>query len=141
MNGFLLDTNIPSQTVRPQPEPKIAAWLASQKIESLYLSVVSCGELRKGITVLAAGRRKTELETWYGEDLLKRFFGRILPLTQTIAERWGVLEAQRQLIGRPIQVPDAQIAATAIEHGLTLVTRNDKDFESLGVTILNPWDA
>src|SRR6218665_1439725 len=124
MSGFLLDTNIPSETVRPQPEPKVAAWLASQKIETLYLSVVTCGELRKGIAILTPGRRRTQLEAWYDEDLLKKFFGRILPLTQTIAERWGAVEAQRQLSGRTIHVADAQIAATALEHGLTLVTRN-----------------
>jgi predicted nucleic acid-binding protein len=139
MSRFLLDTNIPSETVRPQPEPKVAAWLASQKIETLYLSVVTCGELCKGIAILAPGKRKTELEAWYGEDLLKKFAGRILPLTQTIAERWGALEVQRQLSGRIIQVPDAQIAATALEHGLTLVTRNIRDFEGLGLTLINPW--
>ena len=65
---------------------------------------------------------------------------RILPLTQTIADRWGILEGQRQLAGRPLNVPDAQIAATALEHGLTIVTRNVGDFEGLGVVILNPWE-
>ena len=139
MNGFLLDTNVLSETVRFQPEPKVAAWLARQEIESLYLSVVSCAELRKGIAVLAAGRRRTELEAWYREDLLQTFVGRILPLTLTIAERSGALEAQRQSIGRPMQALDAQIAATAFEHGLTLVTRNVRDFECLSITIINPW--
>ena len=68
------------------------------------------------------------------------FAGRILPMTQAIAERWGVLEGQRQLAGRPLNVPDCMIAATALEHGLTLVTRNVKDFADLGVVLLNPWE-
>ncbi len=140
MIGFLLDTNIPSELVRAQPEPRVTAWLAEQDLVNLHLSVVSCGELRKGITILAPGRRKTELEAWYGEYLLKKFAGRILPLTQSIAERWGSLEAQQQLVGRPIQIADAQIAATALEYGLALVTRNVRHFERLGITILNPWD-
>lgn len=70
---------------------------------------------------------------------MKLFSGRILPMTQVIAERWGVLEAERQLMGRPLHVPDAQIAATALHHGLTLVTRNVKDFEGLGLSVFNPW--
>lgn len=119
----------------------MTAWLAAQNLDNLYLSVVSCGELRKGITILAPGKRKTELEAWYGDDLVKRFAGRILPLTQSIAERWGSLEAQQQLVGRPMQIADAQIAATSLEHGLTLVTRNLRHFEALGVALINPWDG
>jgi toxin FitB len=124
MSGFLLDTNIPSELVRTQPEPQVTAWVTAQDLDSLFLSVVSFGELRKGITIMPPG---------------KLFSGRVLPMTQAIAERWGVLEGQRQLMGRPLNVPDAQIAATALEHDLTVVTRNMKDFEDLGVTILNPW--
>lgn len=140
MSGFLLDTNIPSETVRLQPDLKVGSWLAAQKLGSLHISVVTCGELRKGIARLDAGKRKEKLEHWYREDFLKRFSGRILPFTQVIAERWGALEALRAEMGSPIQVPDAQIAATALEHGLTLVTRNVRHFEGLGVALINPWD-
>ena len=139
MNGFLLDTNVPSETVRPRPDPKLTAWLQAQKLEELYLSVITCGELRKGISSLDEGKRKTDLESWYRVDLLERFSGRILTLTQTIAERWGDLESRRQVIGRPMQVPDAQIAATALEHNLILVTRNIKHFDGIGIEIFNPW--
>lgn len=112
MSGFLLDTNVPSELVRSLPEPKVTAWFASQDLESLYFSVVSFGELRKGLTIMPSGQRRTQLETWLETDLFRLFAGRVLPITQSIAERWGTLEGQRQLRGRPLGVPDAQIAAT-----------------------------
>ena len=89
---------------------------------------------------MPVGARRSHLTTSIEELVEAWFSGRILPLTQSIAERWGVLEGKRQLVGRPLHVPDAQIAATALEHGLTLVTRNSKDFAGLSFTILNPWD-
>jgi predicted nucleic acid-binding protein len=141
MSGFLLDTNVPSELIRTQPEPRVKTWIAAQSLDTLFISVVSFGELRKGITLRSPGKRTTELEVWLETDLPVLFSGRILPVTRSAAERWGVLEAQRQLIGRPLDVPDGQIAATALEHDLTLVTRNVKDFADLGVTVFNPWDT
>ena len=141
MSGFLLDTNIPSELIRPKPESKIKTWIAAQDLETLFISAVSFGEFRKGIVMRSPGRRKEELETWIDTDLPMLFSRRILSVTRSIAERWGALEGQRQLAGRPLNVPDGQIAATALEYGLTLVTRNVKDFDGLGVTIFNPWDA
>ena len=88
---------------------------------------------------MPAGSRRSQLERAIDGLIPAWFAGRILPMSQTIAERWGVLEGQRQLMGRPLHVPDAQIAATALEHSLTLVTRNVRDFEGIGVTVLNPW--
>jgi toxin FitB len=140
MNGFLLDTNVPSETVRLYPEKKVEAWFASRDKKELYLSAVSCGELRKGIDSLKQSRRKNDLELWYNEVFIPKFEQRILPFTKSTAELWGALEAQRNLVGRPMQVADAQIAATALEHGLYLVTRNIKDFEGLGLTLINPWE-
>ena len=141
MSGFLLDTNVPSESWRPQPKANVAAWLESQVKAGQFISVVTVGELRKGAILLPPCAKRTQIE-YSIEVLIPEWFGeRILPVTQTIAERWGVLDAQRQRIGRPLGVADGMIAATALEHGLTLVTRNVKDFEDLGVTILNPWDA
>jgi predicted nucleic acid-binding protein len=140
MSGFLLDTNVPSELIRPQPEPKVRRWIETQALETLFMSAVSFGELRKGITLQAPGKRRTELERWLETDLSALFSGRVLPVTRSVAERWGMLEAQRQLAGRPLDVPDGQIAATALEYGLTLVTRNVKDFAGLGAAIVNPWD-
>jgi predicted nucleic acid-binding protein len=140
MSGFLLDTNIPSELVRPQPEPKVKTWIAAQKLDTLFISTVSFGELRKGIFLRSPGKRRTELEAWIETDLSILFSGRILSVTRSIAERWGVLEGQRQLAGRPLHAPDGMIAATALEHDLTVVTRNTKDFANLGVALLNPWE-
>ena len=91
MSGFLLDTNIPSELVRPRPETRVTAWLAAQPLDGLFVSVVTFGELRKGVTIRQPGKRRTELEAWLENDLAELFDGRILPVTQAIAERWGVL--------------------------------------------------
>ena len=140
MNGYLLDTNVPSEFSRDRPEPRVVAWLKAQPPTTLYLSAVTIGEIRKGLVVLPQGRRRIELEAWFHTDLLVWFRNRILPVTDSIADRWGVLEGQCQLKGTPLNTADGMIAATALEHDLTLVTRNVKDFAGLGVVLLNPWD-
>jgi predicted nucleic acid-binding protein len=141
VNGYLLDTNVPSEFSRDRPETRVVAWLKAQPPTILYLSAVTIGEIRKGLVVLPQGRRRTELEAWFHTDLLVWFRNRILPVTDSIADRWGVLEGQCQLKGTPLNTADGMIAATALEHDLTLVTRNVKDFAGLGVVLLNPWDA
>jgi toxin FitB len=139
MSGFLVDTNVPSELVRSRPEPRIETWLSAQNLDTLFMSAVSFGELRKGITLLSPGKRKAELESWMESDLSLLFSGRILSVTRSIAERWGILDAKRQLAGRPLNMADGLLAATALEHDLTLVTRNVKHFDQLGVTVFNPW--
>lgn len=141
MSGFLVDTNVISEILRATPDAQVAAWSRQLTKQSAFLSVVSLGELRKGLTIMPEGARRAQLEKSIEEMLPIWFSGRILPVTQSIAERWGILAGQRQGKGRPLGVPDGQIAATAFEHGLTVVTRNVRDFEDLGVSILNPWDA
>ena len=141
MSGFLLDTNVPSELVRPRPEAKVRTWVAAQDLGTLFISSVSFGELRKGIVLLPPGKRRGELESWIETDLSILFSGRILSVTRSVAERWGAMEGQRQLAGRALNAPDGMIAATAIEHDLTVVTRNVKDFAGFGVAIFNPWDA
>ncbi|HTT76980.1 MAG TPA: type II toxin-antitoxin system VapC family toxin [Candidatus Binataceae bacterium] len=141
MSGFLLDTNIPSELIRTRPEPRLENWFYAQDEQALYLSVMSIGELRRGFVLLSAIKRRAALEQWFENDLVPRFRERILPVTYAIADRWGRLDGESQLRGAPLNTADGLIAATALEHALTLVTRNVKDFAGLGVTLFNPWDA
>jgi predicted nucleic acid-binding protein len=141
MKGFLLDTNIPSEMTRSRPQPSVSAWLDDADDDQLYFSVVSLGEILKGVTLVSESKRRRQLQQWLDETLRPWFEGRILPVNQPIAERWGVLAGQCQMKGRALKVVDGLIAATALEHDLTVVTRNVKDFASLGVTVFNPWDA
>jgi len=115
-------------------------WLKTQPTTMLFLSVVTIGEIRKGLIVLPQGRRRAGLERWFHNDLPIWFGNRILPVTHAVADRWGVLDGQCQLKGTPLNTADGMIAATAIEHDLTVVTRNVKDFAGLGVSIFNPWE-
>jgi len=141
VSGFLLDTNIPSELIRTRPEPRLENWVYAQDEQALYLSVVSIGELRRGFVLLSAIKRRPALEQWFENDLVPRFRGRILPVTYAIADRWGRLDGECQLRGAPLNTADGLIAATALEHDLTVVTRNVKDFAGLGVTLFNPWNA
>ena len=140
MSGFLLDTNIISELVRPRPEPKVKGWVAATDEDLLYLSVLTFGEIRKGIASLKDASRRVRLETWLDSDLVLRFAGRILPVDQAVADRWGRLAAQA---GPKSLLPviDGLLAATALHHNLTLVTRNSKDVEAAGVPVFNPWVA
>lgn len=138
--GFLLDTNVPSETLRPMPYPRVSAWVEAQS-DIQFLSVVTIGELRRGATLLVQGSaRRLQLEHFIEIKIPLLFGNRVLPITQAIAERWGVLDAGRQAAGQPLGIADGMIAATAIEHGLTIVTRNVKDFAGLGAAVFNPWE-
>ena len=139
MNGFLVDTNVISEILRPAPDTHVAAWSHKAARPMLFLSVVSMGELRKGVTILPATTRRTRLEKSIEAQVPHWFEGRILPVAQPIAERWGELDGTRQMAGRPLNAPDGMIAATALEHDLTIVTRNVKDFAGLGLPLINPW--
>ncbi len=137
--GFLLDTNVPSELMRLRPEPKVEHWVAAQEMSAFFLSVVSIGELETGLTTMQDAARRARLEASFERHLTLLFPGRVLPVTQAIAAGWGRLGGMRQLSGRPLSAPDGMIAATALEHSRALVTRNTKDFEDLGVTLINPW--
>lgn len=137
--GFLLDTNIVSELTRARIEPKVQEWVAARDLGALFISVVTLGEMEKGFTTMSDQAKRARLEAWLETQLLDLFRNRVLPITPAIAKRWGAFDGLRQMVGRPLAVPDGMIGATAFEHGLTVVTRNEKDFEGLGVTILNPW--
>lgn len=136
---FLLDTCMLSETVRPQPAPSVLAWLGSQAEEALYLSVVTLGELHKGIAKLRDGERKQRLASWVDSVLLERFRGRILAIDPAVATAWGQLAGELEGAGRPLLVLDGLIAATARVYDLTIVTRNSAHFRECGVRTLDPW--
>jgi predicted nucleic acid-binding protein len=125
--------------MRPRPEPKVQHWIAAQDIGTLFVSVVSISELETGFATMRDAARRARLEASLERYLALLFVGRVLPVTKAIAVRWGRLDGMRQMAGRPLSAPDGMIAATALEHGLMLVTRNVKDFAGLGVDLLNPW--
>ena len=125
---------------RPRPAPQVERWLDQVDDDALFLSVISLSEILRGITRLPESTRRTQLQTWLDETLRPWFEDRILPVTQSIAERLGRLAGERDRKGLTLPVPDGLIAATALEHNLTLVTRNVRDFAGLGVPLLNLWE-
>jgi predicted nucleic acid-binding protein len=140
VSGFLLDTNIISELVKPSPEPSVASWIDDVDESLLYLSVLTLGEIRRGIATLPQSRRRATLEAWLDKDLYARFEGRILPVDLDVADRWGLLTAAARNAGKVLPVIDGLLAATALEHNLTLVTRDTGHIPNLGVAVFNPWE-
>lgn len=141
MSGFLLDTNCVSEVVRIKPDPRVLQWMAAADESLLYLSVLTLGEIRKGMAGLSQSKRRTQLEIWLELELRCRFSGRVLGIDAAIADRWGLLAAEAKHKGRPLSAIDGLLAATAFHHNLTIVSRNLGDFAGTQVPILNPWEA
>ena len=139
MNGFLLDTNVVSELTRPRPDARVTGWMNTADEDLLFLSVLTLGEVRKGITTLSDAARKGRLETWLSRGLIARFEGRILGIDQAVADRWGQISGSLALRGTPLSVIDGLLAATALHHNLTLVTRNKRDVEFTGAAVFDPW--
>jgi len=140
-SGFLLDTDVISELVKPKPDPKVTAWIEATDESLLHLSVLTLGEIRKGIAVLPDTSRRVSLEAWLDRDLALRFAERILPIDRAVADRWGRIAAQASARKSPLPVIDGLLAATALQHNLTLVTRNTKDVAAASVPVFNPWSG
>lgn len=140
MKRYLVDTNVPSELTRERPDARVTAFLQGIDKSNVFLSVMTIGEIRKGISSLPESQKRAGLESWLNVDLRSWFAGRILPVTEQIAEKWGDLAATRRQRGMPPAVVDGVIAATALHHDLTVVTRNVSDFAGLGIDLLNPWE-
>ncbi|MCD9187737.1 MAG: type II toxin-antitoxin system VapC family toxin [Pyrinomonadaceae bacterium] len=136
---FLLDTNVISEPKQKTPNKKVLEWLDAQDESKIYLSVLSVGEIRRGIARLDSGKKKTELEEWL-EKLRNRFARRLLPLSETTFLVWGRMCGELENKGIVRSALDSLLEATALEHDLILVTRNVKNFQNSQVTILNPWE-
>jgi len=139
VTGYLLDTNVISELRKRRPSASVTKWVGQAPETSLYVSVISLGELRIGIELVADSKKRLELERWLVFELTPRFAERVLSFDRTVADRWGVLEAQARRNGRRLPAIDTMLAATALALGLTLVTRNTRDFAQTGAAILNPW--
>ena len=139
MKGYLLDTNVVSELIKPRPNPGLAAWILSVDEEICFLSVLTTGEIRKGINLLPASARRSLLEVWLERELSARFSGRILAIDRGVADKWGQLTAEVSSKRKLLPVVDGLIAATALQHDLMLVTRNTNDIELTRVPVLNPW--
>ncbi len=136
----LLDTCVISELVSRKPSPKVVEWVDAQDDDDICLSVITIGELIKGIEKLPESNRKRDLNAWLRHDLLARFQGRILALDTAIIVEWGMLTARLELAGTSMPAIDSLIAATVLVNHCTLITRNVSDFEGAGVEIVNPWD-
>jgi len=137
--AFLLDTNVVSETIRARPERSVLDWLEAQTPRDLYLAAQTLGELVRGARKTGDRIRRQRLERWIEVDLTKQFEGRVLPFDGAAASIWGRLMGDGQRSGRTPASADAQIAAVAIRHEITVATRNTKDFEHLDVKLFNPW--
>jgi predicted nucleic acid-binding protein len=138
--NLLLDTNVLSEVHRPAPDLKVLGWLDAVDEDLVFISVASIAELRRGIALIDDGRRRVTLEAWLANDLPARFAEQIPPIDHAVAGHWGVLMAQGRRSGVALSIMDGFFAATTRAKGLTLVTRNVKDFTSFGVPLFNPWD-
>ncbi|MDA8171667.1 MAG: type II toxin-antitoxin system VapC family toxin [Nitrospiraceae bacterium] len=136
--SYLLDTNVVSETIRRQPNKLVIGWLEQIPAEALFVSVLTIGEIRKGVEGLADKKRREKLRLWLEHELPAWFEGRVLPVDLAVAERWGRLLAQA---GRPVPTIDSLLAATALHCDLRLVTRNAGDFDYPGLEVINPWQA
>ena len=137
--NYLLDTCVISELIKPEPEARGARWLENADETSLYLSVLTLGELEKGIAAMPASARRRRIEAWVRKDLSERFRGRLLDVNADVAARWGTLSGESESRGVPLPVIDAILAATGLVHGLTVATRNTTDFERCGASCVNPW--
>jgi len=137
---WLLDTNVLSELRRRRPEPKVIAFVADRPLESLYISSVTLAEIRFGIELVAEPNRRAELSDWLAHKVRPMFENRVLPVTEGIMFRWRLLVEEGRKTGHTFSQPDLIIAATAVEHGLTVVTRDRSDYDKARASVINPWE-
>ena len=137
---YLVDTCVISELATKKPNPKVVEFIDLLDPDDVFLSVITIGEIVKGIEKLSRSKRKQKLNDWLKEDLLARFDGKIIPLDIDVLIEWGSLSARVESKGRPMPAIDSLIAATVLTHKITLVTRNVEDFASAGIEIANPWE-
>ena len=138
--AFLIDTNVISETLKPRPSDRVITWLSGQRSNDLFLASMSLGELVRGAHRVKDKAKGERFKRWIERDLAAQFQGRILPFDQEAAVIWGAIMGDGDRTGRPKPMADAQVAAVARRHGLTLVTRNTRDFTDMSVALIDPWE-
>lgn len=139
MTGWLLDTNILSELRRPRPERKVLAFVAAQPLELLHVSSVTFAEIRFGIELVADAGRRAELNDWLAHKVRPMFEQRVLAITEDIMFKWRLLVEDGRKARHTFSQPDLIIAATALHHGLTVVSRDVSDYRKAHASVLNPW--
>lgn len=137
---ILLDTNVVSEPLRHSPEPRVIEWIDAQPLETLYLSAVTVAELRAGVALLPAGKRRTALHENLERQVLPLFTGRVLALDLSCTMAYAELMAKARAIGMAIATADGYIAAIAATHGFSVATRDASPFDAAGVAVINPWN-
>jgi len=137
--NYLLDTCVISELIKKNPDPNVLRWISDEEEAALYLSVLTFGEIHKGIEKLPQSKKKEQLHKWVNSDLCERFKNRIINLDLAVATKWGEIQGQAELAGRPMSLIDGLISATGISYDLIVVTRNTTDMEQSGVSLINPW--
>lgn len=137
--NFLIDTCVLSEFVKKKPAQKIVDWLKDQEEESLFLSVMTIGEIQKGVVRLPESKKKKDLQIWLNRDLKRRFEGRILPVDDRVATLWGEILGHAEIKGDAVPAVDGLIAATGLAHDLVVITRNAKHIAKTGVRLVDPW--
>jgi hypothetical protein len=139
VTDWLLDTNILSELRRPRPEPKVLAFIAAQKLEQLYVSTVTFAEIRFGIELVADASRRAELNDWLMHKVRPMFEDRVLPVSEDIMFKWRLLVEEGRKAGHTFSQPDLIIAATALCHGLTIVSHDTRDYQRARAPFVDPW--
>lgn len=140
MSGWLLDTNVLSELRRPRPERKVVAFVQGQPLELLFVSAVTLAEIRFGIEIVGEPAKRLALTDWLNHRVRPQFENRVLEVSEDILFKWRLLVETGRKAGHTYSQPDLFIAATALHHGLTIVTRDTRDYQRADVPILNPWD-
>lgn len=139
--NYLLDTCVISELAKTSPHQAVVDWVIRQDASTCFISSITLGEIQKGISKLAVSLKKNELQAWLDQDVRERFSGQTIGINANEALQWGEVLAVAESQGKPMPLVDSLIAATAIFHGMTLVTRNTRDVEASGVALFNPWSA
>lgn len=139
MTGWLLDTNIVSELRRPKPEPRVVRFVRDQPLDSLFISIVTLAEIRFGIELIAEASKRTQLNDWLTHKVRPMFEQRVAPISEDVMLKWRLLVEEGRRTGHTFSQPDLLIAATALHHGLTIVTRDTSEYLKAGAAVLNPW--